>query len=130
MSGPRVLVVDDDAAVRHTLEAFLLDEGFEVDTAASGEEALDRLACQPTEVAVVDIRLPGMNGNELIQLAHRRYPGLRFLVYTGATEYALPSGLLEAGLQPEHLLHKPLFDMTVMSRAIVALAEPRPRGSS
>ena len=130
MSGARVLVVDDDAAVRRTLEAFLVDEGFEVDTAASGEEALDRLACQRAEVAVVDIRLPDMNGNELIQLAHRLHPGLRFLVYTGSPEYALPPGLVEAGLQPEHLLHKPLFDMAVMSRAIVALAEQRPRGSS
>ena len=73
----RVLVVDDDDAVRSCVEAFLEDEGFAVETAASGEQALSALTPGRVHVAVVDARLPGMNGDELIRRAHRRDPALR-----------------------------------------------------
>ncbi len=129
MSGSmgRVLVVDDDEAVRSCIEAFLADEGFSVESAVSGEQALARLAPGSIDVAVVDVRLPGMNGDELIRRAHRRDPALRFVVYTGSPEYVPPPSLAAAGLLPEHVLHKPLFDMRVLARTIDALVAWRER---
>jgi CheY-like chemotaxis protein len=129
MSGSlgRVLVVDDDDSVRSCVEAFLLDEGFAVESAASGEQALASLTPGRVDVAVVDVRLPGMNGDELIRRAHRRDPALRFVVYTGSPEYSPPPSLAAAGLLPEHVLRKPLFDMRVLARAIDRLVAWRER---
>jgi CheY-like chemotaxis protein len=131
MSGPlgRVLVVDDDEAVRSCVETFLADEGYAVEGVVSGEQALANLTPGQVDVAVVDVRLPGMNGNELIRRAHRRDPALRFVVYTGSPEYLPPPSLAAAGLLPEHVLHKPLLDLRVLARTIDALVAWRERES-
>ena len=58
----QVLVVDDDAIGRKLTEIRLRDAGFEVTTAGSAEEALDRLAMQVPDAILSDIRMPGMDG--------------------------------------------------------------------
>ncbi len=129
MSGSlgRVLVVDDDEGVRSCVLAFLQDEGFAVESATSAEQALAQLTPGCVDVAVVDVRLPGMSGDELIRRAPRRDPALRFVVYTGSPEYSPPPSLAAAGLLPEHVLRKPLFDMRVLARAIDGLVAWRER---
>lgn len=127
VSSGRVLIVDDDDVVRRSLEAFLQDEGFTVETSASAEQALAALSPGRVDVAVVDVRLPGMNGNELIHAAHLRDPALRFVVFTGSPDYSPPPALAAAGLLPEHVLHKPLSDLRVLARTIDALVAWRER---
>jgi two-component system, NtrC family, nitrogen regulation response regulator NtrX len=62
MSRSRILIVDDEPGVRSALGGVLRDEGYEVDTAASGEECLERATRQPPDVIVLDVWLPGMDG--------------------------------------------------------------------
>lgn len=69
---PRALVVDDDRAIRFTLRAFLEDEGIEVDEASDGEAALERLAQQSFDLVITDLRMPKLDGMELL----RRTQGL------------------------------------------------------
>ena len=71
----RILIVDDDDALRESLQLVLLAEGYEVDCAASGEEALERLDDQPTDIILCDLRMPGMDGLELLPELRRRLPG-------------------------------------------------------
>jgi CheY-like chemotaxis protein len=113
-----VLVVDDDEFVRINLVTFLEDEGFEVLSAASGEEALEILNRQPVRVVVVDMRLPGMDGNAFIAHAHVIHPLIRFIVHTGSINYTLPDLQRRLGVRPEHVYLKPLADMTVLRNAI------------
>lgn len=63
----RVLIVDDETSLREFLAITLSREGFEVETAASGEEALKRLAEGPVDLALVDLMMPGMDGLETLR---------------------------------------------------------------
>lgn len=114
----QVLLVDDDGVVRRNLVAFLEDEGFEVLAAASGEDALVLMAGRYVDVAVVDIRLPGMNGNEFILQAHRDHPGTDFLIYTGSLDYELPPSVKGSGVPSNGVFRKPLQDMQVLANMI------------
>ena len=62
---PRITVVDDDESVRDALENLISSVGFEVKLFASAESFLDSDAPLQTDCAVLDLRLPGMNGLEL-----------------------------------------------------------------
>jgi two-component system response regulator HydG len=63
----RVLVVDDDPGVRYTLREILESEGLAVDEAADGAAALARLEASPAELVVTDLRMPGVDGMELLR---------------------------------------------------------------
>ena len=112
--NPTILVVDDEEMVRINLLAYLEDEGYEVISAGSGEAALDLLESQTADLGIIDMRLPGMDGNELISTAKKRYPHMHFVIHTGSTEYSLPEYLMELGLSEELVMHKPLADMGVL----------------
>lgn len=118
---PVIMVVDDDPIVRDNLKAFMEDEGFMVLTAASAEETLQELRQHACDVLVVDIRLPGMDGHKLIQEVTGRFPAVRFLIHTGLCHYELPQPLQSLGVRPEHVFHKPVADMTLISRAVRCL---------
>ena len=63
----RVLVVDDDPGVRYTLREILESEGLTVDDAADGTEALARWQARPAPLVITDLRMPGMDGMELLR---------------------------------------------------------------
>ena len=63
----RVLVVDDEPQIRRTLAINLRARGYQVDLAATGEEALKAAAAQPPDVVVLDLSLPGIDGLQVIQ---------------------------------------------------------------
>jgi two-component system, OmpR family, response regulator MprA len=62
---PSVLVVDDEPAVRRALERALLLESYDVELAADGREALDRLAEHPADAVILDVMMPGIDGLEV-----------------------------------------------------------------
>ena len=63
----RALVVDDEASIRNLLARFLSRRGFDVETAADGEEALERIADNPPDILVMDLYLPKLNGQEVLK---------------------------------------------------------------
>ena len=65
--NPRALVVDDDAAVRFTLRQFLEDLEVDVDEAENAEIGLAKHRSRPADVLVVDLRMPGLGGMELLR---------------------------------------------------------------
>ncbi|MCA9622497.1 MAG: PAS domain-containing protein [Myxococcales bacterium] len=106
-TGRRVLVVDDEAAVLRLSGALLTNRGFEVTLASSGEEAVTRLEQAPDAVdaALVDVRLPGMDGRATAAALRQLRPDLRVLFYSGFVPPELERELSE----PPHtaFLHKP-----------------------
>jgi heterodisulfide reductase subunit A len=78
----RILVVDDELIMRDSLRAWLEDEGFSVDMAASGPEALNHLSKKAYELMLVDIKMPGMDGVELLQKAKEVFPDLSVVMMT------------------------------------------------
>ena len=65
--APRVLIVEDEAVILRLLEVNFRLAGFEVETAARGEEALAKAAADPPDVAILDIMLPGLSGIEVCE---------------------------------------------------------------
>ncbi len=82
MTAARVLVVDDDPGVRYTLREILASEGLAVDEAADGAEALARFEAQPAALVVTDLRMPGMDGMELLRRLAAHSPPPRVVMIT------------------------------------------------
>src|SRR5687767_2095247 len=78
-----LLIVDDEKALREAIAERLSDHGFAVEQAGSGEQALERLADFAYDIIITDLRLPGMDGRQVLDAALERYPELIAIVITG-----------------------------------------------
>jgi DNA-binding NtrC family response regulator len=114
----KVLVVDDEQSIRRSLQEFLDDFNFAVTTADSAEAALKLIADHHFDVGIIDLRLPGMNGDVLIKNAHQMNPKMKFIIHTGSVGYQISQELLNAGMKPEHVFLKPLPDLNMIADAI------------
>jgi two-component system nitrogen regulation response regulator GlnG len=83
MEKYRILVVDDDESIRCTMNAILEAEGYIVDMASSGKEAIQKTKQNKYNVALLDIRLPDMEGVELLELMNDGIPKIRKIMVTG-----------------------------------------------
>jgi two-component system response regulator RegA len=82
-SAPTLLLVDDDEVLRERLGRALRERGFDVTTAAGGEEALACARRDAPEFAVVDLRMPGASGIEVLEALRAVDPATRVLMLTG-----------------------------------------------
>jgi len=80
---PQILVVDDDETIRTTMKAILQDEGYIVDLAATGKEAIQKTQEKNYNIALLDIRLTDMEGIELLKLLKDGIPKTRKIMVTG-----------------------------------------------
>lgn len=79
----RIMIVDDEVTARTSLAEVLRLEGYEVTTAASGEEALRRLADEsPCDLMVLDLKMPGMNGLQVTDAVQKRWPDMVIILLT------------------------------------------------
>jgi DNA-binding NtrC family response regulator len=78
-----LLIVDDESALREAIAERLADHGFVVEQAASGEQALERLADFAFDILITDLRLPGIDGRKVVESALERYPDIIPIVITG-----------------------------------------------
>ncbi len=79
----KILVVDDDESIRSTFAAILEEEGYHVDTASSGQEAIAKSIETSYNIAILDIRLPDMDGVDLLKLMKETVPRTRKIMMTG-----------------------------------------------
>ena len=82
MSEARILIVDDEYLIRWTLQQNLAKEGYEVFMAESGEEALSKVEEEAPDILLLDIKMPGMDGYEVLEKALKIDPGLIPLMIT------------------------------------------------
>ena len=126
MTGNYVLVVDDEPFIITGLRTFLEDEGMQVESAASGEEALDVIRNDSgIDVCIMDMRLPGMNGDTTSRSLHELCPELRCIIHTGTADYSIPDDLRAMGIGERQLFAKPLLDMAPLAQTVTALAAGR-----
>jgi len=78
----RILVVDDEEGIRSFLAESLELDGHQIDEAASGEEALERLRAKSFDLVLTDLRMPGMGGMKLLETAQAEQPEVEFIVLT------------------------------------------------
>jgi DNA-binding NtrC family response regulator len=82
-SPKHLLIVDDEVALREAIAERLADHGFIVEQADSGEQALQRLAEFAFDILITDLRLPGIDGRQVMEAALERYPEIIPIVITG-----------------------------------------------
>ncbi len=82
MHSKPILVVDDEAIVRESIRDWLTDAGYQVATAESGEEALEMVEKQDFSLIVVDLRLPGMHGIDVLKEVKTKRPEIKSIVIT------------------------------------------------
>ncbi len=113
---PVVLIVDDQEQNVELLEAFLLPFGYKILTAASGEEALERLAGNSVDLLLLDVRMPGMDGYEVCRriradAAHRKLPIIMVTALQDAEDRRMGS---EAGC--DDFISKPIDKKALFGR--------------
>ena len=80
---PKILVVDDDENIRIVFIMNLENRGYEVDSAANGQEALDKVSRRFYNIALIDIKLPDMEGTDLLNAFNEKRPKMKKIIVTG-----------------------------------------------
>lgn len=121
LNSDHILLIDDEADLRLTFAAILREGGFRVTTAASGSEALQRLAAQNYALTYLDIRMPEMDGLQVLREIHRHHPELPVIIITahGTLQSAVEALRLDA---TDYLL-KPVPPHTLLARTRSVLTE-------
>ncbi|MCK5680436.1 response regulator [bacterium] len=117
----KVLLVDDEPAILTSLEIYFEDEGFVVLKAESGEDGVLILREEAVDVVIVDMRLPGIDGNEVIRQSLMHGVKSKFIIHTGSSEYRVPDDLTILGIGIDNVFMKPIKDMAVLAQAVRVL---------
>lgn len=113
-----ILVVDDDALMRRSLAASLGQTGYSVETAATGENAIESVRRKSPDLVLLDVGLPGMDGMETLRAIRRDDPNLAVILVTGRRRELDEIVGLEMGA--DDYITKP-FDMDVLLAHIKAV---------
>jgi DNA-binding NarL/FixJ family response regulator len=115
------VVADDHPAVLEAVSEFLVQGGIEiVARARDGEEALEKIEQRKPDVALVDVRMPKLDGIELARQAHKLSPDTGIVLYTGYGDRAQLTEALDAGVRGFVLKEAPMDDLL---RALHSVAE-------
>jgi len=122
MGRARVLAVDDQRYFRELIASLLREEGYEAETAGSGEEALQILERSDFDVVLTDLVMPGMDGTELVRRVKQRSPDRDVVVVTGVVDIATAVEAMKLGAS-DYLL-KP-FDRRTLAVTLEGLLQRR-----
>jgi DNA-binding NtrC family response regulator len=123
VSNPRALIIDDETAILDTLRILLKREGFEVHTAASGQQGLDALPDVRPDFVLTDIRMPAVSGIDILNAAREMDPTLPVILMTA--QASLHSAIQAVNQGAFHYIQKPFSndDMLVICRRAVESRE-------
>jgi len=83
VESARILVIDDDENIRKVLETILADEGYSVETAENAKKGIEKSEHSFFNLALIDVRLPDMEGIELLSKLRNTKPKMRKIIVTG-----------------------------------------------
>ncbi|MBI3635293.1 MAG: response regulator [Candidatus Rokubacteria bacterium] len=113
----RILIVDDEAPVLEVLSEYFMTQGYAITTAQNGADALDVAGRERPDLVLLDVRMPGMDGVEVLKRLREREPGLAVIMVTANEDVALARETLKIGAFD--YVAKP-FDFRYLDRAVAA----------
>jgi DNA-binding response OmpR family regulator len=113
----RLLLVDDEAAVLDILSEYFVAQGYDVETATSGEDALERVRDKRPDLVMLDVRMPGLDGVEVLTRLRATDPGVAVIMVTANEDVELARQTLKLGAFD--YVAKP-FDFDYLARAASA----------
>jgi DNA-binding NtrC family response regulator len=124
LAGPAsVLIIDDEAAIRDSLETLLTMEGFQVTLAVDGPAGLDQLAQREFDLVLLDLALPGESGMELLPKILEMHPGLPIIMITAFGTVSNVVEAIRAGA--ENFVQKPWDNEKLLADIRAAIARKR-----
>ncbi len=118
MKKMKLMLVDDEARYLQTTQKLIEKKGYETVTAQSGKEALEQLKTKNIHVVILDVKMPGMDGNETLKAIKSLYPLVEIIMLTGhATVDSAIDGLKSGACD---YLMKPADIDEIMEKAIAA----------
>jgi CheY-like chemotaxis protein len=108
----RILIVDDEDAVRMTLQRWFISRGFDVDTASDGVEAVECCTRSEYDIVTMDLDMPRMGGMAAIEAIRMQHPALPIVVLTGLPKATVhpgtggPTSVLVKPLRPSEVEHE------------------------
>ena len=115
----KILVIEDDRAVQRALKRLFESEDYTVEVTADGKSALESFGVSPPSVVVLDLRLPGIQGNDLCREFKRQAPSLPVIVLSAKTNVADKVLLLELGA--DDYVTKPFSPRELLARVRAAV---------
>jgi len=120
----RILIVDDEEPVRRLLVSALLEEGFDAQCVASGDDALHELSRDDDwDLLLTDLRMPGMSGEQLILTVRERYPDVEVVVITGHA--SIDAARFSVRMRVAEFLEKPFADLHEITDRLKDVIERR-----
>jgi len=123
MTNEKILIIDDEAGIRSSLQGILEDEGYAVKTAATGEKGLEFLGADPYDLVFLDIWLPEMNGIDVLEKIKEQDERIQVVMITG--HGSVESAVNATKLGAFNFLEKPLSLEKVVLTAKNALRQKR-----
>ncbi|MBW2604894.1 MAG: response regulator [Deltaproteobacteria bacterium] len=121
MAKMKMMLVDDEERFLQTTSKLLAKKGYSVVTASSGTEALEKLISQNIHVVILDVKMPGMDGNATLKEIKRLYPMVEVIMLTGhATVESAIDGLKSGAID---YLMKPAYIEEIIEKAEAAFAK-------
>lgn len=116
----KILVVDDEDALRTVLSSELAGEGYEVETAADGDEAINVVQTKPFDLVLLDIKMPKVDGFEVLKFLKSKYPNVKVIMLTGFAD--LKNAIESKKLGAEDFVSKPydLVDLLTTIERVVS----------
>ena len=106
MKGKRILLVDDDETITTPFQLILQNAGYQVDIALTGQQALEKLEETDYQVAILDIILPDIKGEEIARKIRKQNDDIRFIIITGYSEIDDGVEAIDVGI--DDILLKPI----------------------
>jgi len=111
----RLLIVDDEEGIVEEIVDFFTDEGFEVQSAHNGEEAIQAIRNQMPHIIMIDLKLPDMSGLLVLKVAKDLNPRIKAIVNTGYVDQNMIDQAEQLGC--DVFLHKP-FDLLKLKEEV------------
>ncbi|MEE9289221.1 MAG: response regulator [Bacteroidota bacterium] len=116
----KILVVDDEDALRTVLSGELVGEGYDVETAADGDEAINVIQARTFDLVLLDIKMPKVDGFEVLKFLKSKYPNIKVIMLTGFAD--LKNAIESKKLGAEDFVSKPydLVDLLTTIERVVS----------
>jgi CheY-like chemotaxis protein len=123
----KILVVDDEETLRNLAKEVLSEEGYQVTLASSSEEALEKFKQDSFDLVIADLRMPGMDGIELLKRIKESNKDVQVILLTSYLSPSAALSCLEAGAF--WYLTKPLDDISMFTEKVKSALEAKQKGN-